>query len=89
LTVFLSRVKGPFWSLAPGKGLFWSTIISKLIVSLMCGFGILMAPIGWYIVFIWIYACIQMFITDRMKIFAYKLFDHSGIRFRRQGKIHN
>ncbi|MCP4181338.1 MAG: plasma-membrane proton-efflux P-type ATPase [bacterium] len=89
LTVFLSRVKGPFWSLAPGKGLFWSTIISKLIVSFMCGFGILMAPIGWYIVFVWIYACIQMFITDRMKIFAYKLFDHSGIRFRRQGKIHN
>jgi H+-transporting ATPase len=87
LTVFLSRVRGPFWSLAPGKGLFWSTIISKLIVSFMCGFGILMAPIGWYIVFVWIYACIQMFITDRVKLLAYKLFDHSGIRFRRKNKV--
>ncbi|MCF7791488.1 MAG: plasma-membrane proton-efflux P-type ATPase [Victivallales bacterium] len=88
LTIFLARVKQSMFSLAPGKGLVWSTIISKLIVSIMCGFGILMAPIGWYIVFVWIYACIQMTITDRMKIFAYKLFDFVGIRFKRSGKIH-
>ena len=89
LTIFLARVKGSMFSLAPGKGLVWSTIISKLIVSLMCGFGILMAPIGWYIVFVWIFAAIQMLITDRMKILAYDLFDISGIKFRRIGRIHN
>ena len=89
LTVFLARVKGPLWSLPPGKGLVWSTLISKLIVSVICGFGILMAPIGWYIVFVWIYACIQMLITDRMKILAYDLFDFTGIKFRRKGRMHN
>ena len=88
MTVFLSRVKGPFWSLMPGKGLIWSSLISKLVVSLFCAFGFLMAPIGWYIVFVWIYACIQMLITDRMKIWAYNLFDHSGIKFGRTRSIH-
>jgi H+-transporting ATPase len=89
LTVFLARVRGPVWSLAPGKGLVWSTLISKLIVSIMCGFGVLMAPIGWYIVFVWVYACIQMLITDRMKVLAYDLFDVTGIRFRRKGRVHS
>ena len=89
LTIFLARVKGSMFSLAPGKALVWSTIISKLIVSFMCGFGILMAPIGWYIVFVWIFAIIQMLITDRMKIIAYDLFDISGIKFRRIGRIHS
>jgi H+-transporting ATPase len=88
LTIFLARVKGSMFSLAPGKGLVWSTVISKLIVSLMCGFGILMAPIGWYIVFVWIFAAIQMLITDRMKVLAYDLLDISGIKFRRIGRIH-
>jgi H+-transporting ATPase len=73
LTVFLARVKGPAWSLAPGKSLVWATIISKLIVSLICFFGFFMAPIGWYIVFVWIYACVQMLITDRVKVLVASL----------------
>ena len=89
LTVFLARVRGPVWSLRPGKALVWSTLISKLIVSVLCGFGILMAPIGWYIVFVWIFACFQMLVTDRMKLLAYGLFDFEGIRFRRKGRVHN
>lgn len=88
LTVFLSRVKGPFWSIAPGKGLVWATLLSKLAVSLICAFGLLMKPIGWYIVFVWIYACCQMFVTDRIKLLAYRLFDHKGIKFGRHSKVH-
>ena len=87
LTVFLSRVKGPMWSIAPGKGLLLSSLISKIIVSFICAFGFMMAPIGWYVVLVWIYASLQMLVTDRVKILAYDLFDHKGIRFGRHKKI--
>ena len=85
LTIFLARTSGPLWSIAPGSALVWSTVISKGIVSAICAFGLFVAPIGKYIFLVWIYACIQMLITDRMKLVAHKLFDHN-ILFRRISK---
>lgn len=84
LTIFLARTKGPLWSITPGSGLVLSTLISKLIVSLICAFGFFMAPIGWYIVGVWIYACLQMLITDQIKQIAYRIFDHSYVIFKRK-----
>ncbi len=81
LTIFLARTSGPLWSIAPGKGLVWSTLLSKILVSLICAFGWIIAPIGWYVLFVWAYAIVQMLITDRVKLLAYKVFDHSGLRF--------
>ncbi len=81
LTIFLSRTSGPLWSIRPGNGLVMSTLISKIIVSLICAFGWIIAPIGWYILFVWGYAMVQMLITDRVKILAYKVFDHKGMKF--------
>ncbi len=81
LTIFLARTSGPLWSIMPGKGLIWSTLISKILVSLICAFGWVMTPIGWYIFLVWGYAMIQMLITDRVKILAYRVFDHSGMKF--------
>lgn len=86
LTIFLARCKGPFWSILPGSKLVWSTLISKLIVSLICAFGLFVAPIGWYILGVWVYACLQMFVTDHMKLIAYKLFDHEEVIFKRTHK---
>lgn len=70
MTVFLARCRGPFWKIMPGQGLIWSSLLSKLFVSGLCGFGLLMAPIGWWVAAIWGYAALQMLVTDRMKIFA-------------------
>jgi len=81
LTIFLARTSGPLWSIAPGKGLIWSTLLSKILVSLICAFGWIIAPIGWYVLFVWAYAMVQMLITDRVKLMAYKVFDHTGLRF--------
>jgi len=81
LTIFLSRTSGPLWSIRPGNGLVLSTLISKIVVSMICAFGWIIAPIGWYIFFVWGYAMVQMLITDRVKILAYRVFDHSGMRF--------
>jgi len=83
LTIFLARTRRPLWSIAPGKGLVWSTLISKAIVSLICALGWIIAPRGWYIFFVWGFAMVQMLITDRVKILAYRVFDHKGIRFGR------
>ena len=79
MTVFLARCRGPFWSIMPGKGLIWSSLISKIIVSMCCAFGWLMAPIGGWVLVIWVYAALQMLITDRMKLFAYKLVDEEVV----------
>ncbi|MCP3944338.1 MAG: plasma-membrane proton-efflux P-type ATPase [Desulfobacteraceae bacterium] len=87
LTIFLSRTRGPFWSIAPGKGLVWSSLLSKIFVSCLCAFGwqaIQIAGVGWWVLGVWGYAIIQMLITDRVKIFAYGLFDHKGIFFKRR-----
>ncbi len=88
LTVFLARVRGPWWSIRPGKWLVLATIVSKLIVSAICFWGLLIKPIGWYVAGVWIYACLQMLITDSMKLLAYRLFDHTGIKFHRHDKVH-
>ncbi len=77
LTIFLARTRGPLWSIMPGKGLVWSTVISKAIISVIVATGLLMAPIGWWVLFVWGYAMVQMLITDTMKGFAYRVFDHS------------
>jgi len=76
MTVFLARCRGPFWKIMPGTGLIWSSLLSKLFVSCFCGFGLLMAPIGWWVAAIWVYAALQMLVTDRMKIFAYDIVEH-------------
>lgn len=76
LTIFLARVRGPFWSIMPGKPLIWSTLISKFIITLICGFGILVTPIGWWVLAVWGFAFVQMLITDRMKLLAYNLYEH-------------
>lgn len=76
MTVFLARCRGPFWKIMPGKGLIWSSLLSKIFVSALCGFGFLMAPIGWWVAVIWVYAALQMLVTDRMKLFAYDIVEH-------------
>nr|NQU92344.1 plasma-membrane proton-efflux P-type ATPase [Bacteroidota bacterium] len=83
LTIFLSRTRGPLWSIRPGSGLVWATLISKGIISLIVAFGLLMAPIGWWVLFVWGYAMVQMMITDRVKLLAYRVFDYVGVKFKK------
>jgi len=78
LTIFLSRVRGPLWSIKPGAALVWSTVISKGIISLIVAFGVFMSPIGWWVLGVWAYALVQMLITDRMKLLAYRVFERNN-----------
>ena len=77
LTIFVARNRGPFWSPPPGKLLFWSAVITKLLATLVVVYGIYVSPIGWKLTgFVWLYALIAFVITDWMKVRFYKLLDH-------------
>ena len=42
-----------------------------------------------YIILIWVYAFVErMIISDAIKVMAYKLFDHKGLKFHRHGQVH-
>jgi len=77
LTIFVARNRGPFWSPPPGKLLFWSAVITKLLATLVVVYGLYVSPIGWKLTgFVWLYALIAFVITDWIKVRFYKLLDH-------------
>jgi H+-transporting ATPase len=88
LTIFVARNRGHFWSPKPGKLLFWSAIITKLLATLVVVYGIYVSPIGWKLAgFVWIYALVAFVITDWMKVKLYEIMDHRGFLFKNLKKI--
>ncbi len=84
LTIFLARTRGPFWSIRPSAPLFWSAVITKILATLVAVYGWYVAPIGWQLaLFVWVYAFAAFLITDLIKVYGYKLLDHSGLIFSR------
>ncbi len=85
LTIFVARTRGPFWSVRPGSALLWSTIGTKAIATLIVIYGLGVTPISWQLAtFVWIYSLIWEFvIMDQVKIYAYRLIDHTDIQFTR------
>jgi len=84
LTIFLTRTRGPFWSIRPSGALFWSAVITKALATLLVVYGWWVSPIGWTLVgYVWGYALVSFVITDLLKVRFLHLLDHSDIRFRR------
>jgi H+-transporting ATPase len=84
LTIFLARTRGHFWSIRPNGLLFWSTIGTKLLATLVVICGIFISPLSWKLaVFVWLYSLVAFFITDFMKVRFYKILDHRGLIFSR------
>jgi H+-transporting ATPase len=84
LTIFVSRTRGPFWSLRPGAALFWSAVVTKILATLVVVFGWYVAPLNWHLaLFVWAYALTAFIITDFLKVVLYKILDHKGIIFSR------
>ena len=81
LTIFLSRTRGPFWSIKPSGILFWSAVVTKALATLVAVYGWFMAPIGWSLaLYVWGYALVAFLLTDLIKVRAYNVFDHQGIK---------
>jgi H+-transporting ATPase len=78
LTIFVTRTRGPFWSMRPAKILIGAVVGTQIIATLIAVYGFLMAPIGWELAgWVWLYAFAWFLVNDRLKVFAYRLFDHS------------
>lgn len=87
LTIFMTRTKGPFWSIMPSAALFWSAVVTKLLATLLAVYGWYVTPIGWKLAgLVWGYAIIELIVTDFLKVRFYRLLDHEGIIFSKQSK---
>lgn len=84
LTIFLTRTRGPFWSIRPSAVLFWSAVVTKVLATFVAVYGWYVTPIGWKLaLFVWGYALIAFLLTDFLKVRLYRLIDHSNILFHR------
>jgi H+-transporting ATPase len=73
LTIFLTRTRGPFWSIRPAKILWIAVLGTQTIATLIAVYGLFMAPLGWkWAGFVWGYAIVWALINDRIKLLAYK-----------------
>jgi H+-transporting ATPase len=76
LTIFVTRTRGPFWSIRPARILLIAVLGTQLIATVLAVYGILMTPIGWgWGLAVWGYALAWFLINDRIKLAAYRLFD--------------
>jgi len=77
LTIFLTRTRGPFWSIRPAPILWLAVLGTQLLATLIAVFGFFMTPISWgWALFVWGYALTWFIVSDRVKLIAYRLFDH-------------
>jgi H+-transporting ATPase len=47
LTIFLTRTRGPFWSIRPGRILLAAVFGTQIVATLIAVYGIFMTPLGW------------------------------------------
>jgi H+-transporting ATPase len=92
LTIFLTRTRGPFWSIRPAPILSMAVLGTQILATLIAVYGIFMTPIGWgWALFVWAYALVWFLVSDRVKLAAYRIFDHgenSLVTSRHEKNIH-
>ena len=78
LTIFLTRTRKPFWSIRPAKILWGAVLGTQIVATLIAVYGIFMTPLGWgWAGFVWGYGLLWFLLNDRIKLLAYKIFDHT------------
>jgi H+-transporting ATPase len=76
LTIFLTRTRGPFWSIRPAKILWMAVLGTQTVATLIAVYGLFMTPLGWkWAGFVWGYAIAWALFNDRIKLLAYRIFD--------------
>jgi len=76
MTIFLTRTRGPFWTIRPAQILLFAVIGTQLVATLTAVYGVFMTPIGWgWALFVWGYALVWFLVNDRVKLLAYRVFD--------------
>jgi H+-transporting ATPase len=76
LTIFLTRTRGPFWSIRPARILWVAVLGTQTVATLIAVYGFFMTPLGWgWAGFVWGYALLWFLLNDRVKLLAYRIFD--------------
>ncbi|HUY82578.1 MAG TPA: plasma-membrane proton-efflux P-type ATPase [Acidobacteriaceae bacterium] len=78
LTIFLTRTRGPFWSIRPAKILWIAVLGTQTLATLIAVYGLFMTPLGWKLAgLVWVYALVWALLTDRVKLLGYRFLDHA------------
>ncbi len=81
LTIFLTRTRGPFWSIRPARILWIAVLGTQIVATLIAVYGLFMTPLGWaWAAFVWGYALAWFFFNDRVKLLAYRILDRVKAR---------
>jgi H+-transporting ATPase len=76
LTIFLTRTRGPFWSIRPAPILWMAVLGTQILATLIAVYGLFMTPLGWGLaLLVWGYALAWFLVSDRIKIHTYRVFD--------------
>jgi H+-transporting ATPase len=76
LTIFLTRTRGPFWSIRPARILLFAVLGTQAVATLIAVYGLFMTPLGWkWAAAVWAYALAWFLINDRFKLLAYRILD--------------
>ena len=76
LTIFLTRTRGPFWSIRPARILWVAVLGTQTIATLIAVYGVFMTPLGWgWAAFVWGYALAWFLVNDRVKLLVYRVLD--------------
>ena len=78
LTIFLTRTRGPFWSIRPAKVLLIAVLGTQTLATLIAVYGLFMTPLGWgWAACVWGYALVWALVNDRVKLAAYWFLDRA------------
>jgi H+-transporting ATPase len=79
LNIFVTRTRGPFWSIMPARILMVAVFGTQAVATLIAVYGLLMHPIGWGLaLFVWGYALVWFLVNDRVKLLGYRILDPDG-----------
>jgi H+-transporting ATPase len=77
LTIFLTRTRGPFWSIRPARILLVAVLGTQVIATCIAIFGFgLVTPLEWYwALLVWGWGLAWFLLNDRAKLLTYWLLD--------------
>jgi H+-transporting ATPase len=81
LTIFLTRTRGPFWSIRPAPILWGAVLGTQVLATVIALFGFgLVTPLAWHwVLLVWGWALAWFLLNDRVKLLAYSLLDRLNI----------
>jgi H+-transporting ATPase len=82
LTIFLTRTRGPFWSIRPARILWIAVLGTQALATLVAVYGAsIMTPLGWgWALFTWGYALAWFLLNDRLKLLTYWILDSRKLK---------